>query len=73
MKHLILDMGPYTLEVDVEDDVELDEAFMALDVNTGEYLCVYGWLIESVDEIDDAELAYTSAAMATVPPLGASL
>lgn len=73
MKHLILDMGPYTLEVDVEDDVELDEAFMALDVNTGEYLCVHGWMIDGIEEIDDSDLAYAAAAMSTVPPLGASL
>ncbi|MED5545638.1 hypothetical protein [Novosphingobium decolorationis] len=51
MKHMLLDMGCHSLEVEVADDVDLDERFRAKDLHTGETILVNGWLIDNAEEI----------------------
>lgn len=50
MKRLAIEIGTYSLNVEVADDVELDDRFPALCLDTGEQLQINGWLIESVEE-----------------------
>lgn len=51
MKQLLIDMGCYSLELEVADDIDMDGEFDATDLNTGEQLRINGWLIDSVEEI----------------------
>ncbi|MBT0667015.1 hypothetical protein HT136_01365 [Novosphingobium profundi] len=51
MKQMLIDMGCYSLEVEVADDVDLDDRFPATDLHTGEQLMINGWLIDSAEEI----------------------
>lgn len=58
MKHLLIEMSTYSLEVAVADDVDLGEAFEATCLNSGDRLRIHGWLIESVEELEvELELA----------------
>jgi hypothetical protein len=52
MKHLLIEMGWHSLEVAVADDVDLDDAFEATCLDTGELLRINGWLMASVEELE---------------------
>jgi hypothetical protein len=67
MRRIAIDLGPYSLEVEVADDVDLDGRFAARDLDEGDVIYINGWLIDNVEEIDDCEAAYAAAAGSTVP------
>lgn len=52
MKRLLIDLGPYSLDVTAADDVDLGERFAATDNDTGEKLWINGWLIDSSEELE---------------------
>ncbi len=52
MRHLLVDAGLYSLELEVADDADLDGQFEALCLDTGERLRVNGWMIENVEEVE---------------------
>lgn len=62
MQHLLIDIGPHSLEVEVEDGVDLEDAFMAHDLNEGDYIVINGWLIDNVEVLPSPET--------TIPPIG---
>lgn len=51
MKRLLVEMGFYSLEVDVADDVDLDDRFPAVCAESGDRLFINGWMIENVEEL----------------------
>lgn len=53
MKRAIMDMGPYTLDLTVKDDIDLDDTFEAICNDTGEKLRVNGWLVENIEWMED--------------------
>lgn len=50
MKRLLVEMGPYSLDLAVADDADTDGTFEATCNDTGEKLTVHGWLIENIEE-----------------------
>lgn len=50
MKRLLIDMGPYSLDVTVADEADTEGAFDATCNDTGERLRIKGWLIDNVEE-----------------------
>lgn len=52
MTRLLIDMGPYSLDVIVDEDADTDAEFNAVCNDTGERLRIKGWLIDSMEEID---------------------
>jgi hypothetical protein len=50
MTRLLVEMGPYSLDLSVDDETDLDGTFDAVDNDTGERLRVNGWLIDSTEE-----------------------
>lgn len=53
LKRLLIEMGPYSLDVTVADDADLDSTFDATCNDTGERLRINGWLIEDAEEVVD--------------------
>lgn len=51
MKQLLIDLGCSTLEVEVSENADLDGAFRARCLDTGEILIINGWTIDNVEEI----------------------
>ena len=50
-----VELGFYSLRLRVAADVNLDDRFKALCLDTGETLWVNGWLIESHEDVEHAE------------------
>lgn len=46
-------LGFYSFAALIEPDTDLDDRFKAFDTDNGEWLTVNGWLLESVDELED--------------------
>lgn len=51
---ILVEMGCYSLDLTVADDVDLDDRFRATCNDTGETLMVNGWLIESHEVVETA-------------------
>ncbi len=52
MQRLLIDLGPYSLDVTAPADVDLDSRFAATCNDTGERLLINGWLIESIETVE---------------------
>ena len=57
MQRAIIDMGPYTLDVLIPIGTDLEDAFDAIEADSGESLRINGWLIDNI-EFDQAGAVY---------------
>lgn len=57
MTRAIIDLGPYTLDVLIPTGTDLDDAFDAIDAESGETVRINGWLIDNI-EFDQAGSIY---------------
>lgn len=57
MTRAIIDYGCETLDVLIPTGTDLDDAFDAIDADTGEHLRINGWMIEHI-EFDQAGSIY---------------
>lgn len=51
-----VDIGPYSLDLTIAADADTDGEFEATCNDTGERLLVKGWLIENIEETEDADV-----------------
>lgn len=52
-RRILVDMGPYSLDLTVADDADLDGEFDATCNDTNEQLLVKGWLIDNIEEMEN--------------------
>ena len=57
MTRAIIDLGPYTLDVLIPIGTDLNDAFDAIDAESGESVRINGWLIDNI-EFDQAGSIY---------------
>lgn len=50
-KRLLLNLGPYSLDVTVAADADLDGQFEATCNDTGDRLLINGWMIDDIEQV----------------------
>ncbi len=53
MTRYLISSGLYDLDVLVPEDADLDGTFDAIDVESGDTLRINGWMIESIEEVEE--------------------